>query len=84
MPNLFANEKGKVMDNKKIIKLREYFFSVPSLFGRKTEKDFKIFFLKYEFAELKRIANTNYKRLPKNYVKNVQKYNELKQLLGGA
>ena len=72
------------MDDKKIKKLREYFFSVPSLFGRKTEKDFKIFFLKYEFAELKRIANTNYKRHPKNYAENVQKYNELKQLLGGA
>ena len=46
------------MDDKKIMKLREYFFSVPSLFGKKTEKDFKIFFLKYKFAELKRIANT--------------------------
>ena len=72
------------MDNKKIMKLREYFFSVPSLFGRKTEKDFKILFRKYEFAELKRIANTSYKIPPKNYAENVQKYNELKQLLGGA
>jgi len=69
----------------KIEKLREIFFNTPSVDGKKkTEEDFKICYLPYEFAKLKKIANTNYKRPPKNYEEKVQRYNELKQLLGGA
>ena len=69
----------------KIEKLRELFFNTPSVDGeKKTEEEFKICYLSYEFAELKKVANTNYKRPPKNYEEKVQRYNELKQLLGGA
>ena len=69
----------------KIEKLREIFFNTPSVDGKKkTEEDFKICYLPYEFAKLKKIANTNYKKLPKNYAENVQRYNELKKLIGGA
>ena len=50
----------------------------------KTEKDFKIFYLPFEFAKLKRIANTNYKRHPKNYEINISRYNEIKKMIGGC
>ena len=71
--------------NMKIDKLKELFFNTPCVYGnKKTEKDFKIFYLRYEFAKLKRIANTNYKKPPKKYAEKVQKYNKLKQLIGGA
>ena len=75
----------KKMNIRKVEKLRQLFFNTPCVYGnKKTEEDFKIFYLQYEFAELKRIANTKYKKTPKKYVEKVQKYNELKQLIGVA
>ena len=66
-------------------KLKKIFFSTPCVTGKeKTEKDFKIFYLPFEFAKLKRIANTNYKRHPKNYEINISRYNEIKKMIGGC
>ena len=71
------------MTIKKIEKLRKYFFSAPSLFGKKTEEDFKFFLQSYEFEELRRIANTKYIRPPKDYEQKLQRYSELRRNIGG-
>ena len=65
-------------------KLKKIFFSTPCVTGKeKTEKDFKIFYLPFEFAKLKKVVNKNYKRPPKNYSEKITRYNEIKRIMGG-
>ena len=65
-------------------KLRELFFNAPCVFRKeKTEKDFQIFYLPFEFAKLKKVVNKNYKRPPKNYAEKITRYNEIKRIMGG-
>ena len=40
-------------------KLRELFFNAPCVFRKeKTEKDFQIFYLPFEFAKLKKVSES--------------------------
>ena len=83
--NLWRNMKiTKKNINLSEEKLKKLFFNTPCVTGKeKTEKDFKIFYLPFEFAKLKKVANTNYKRHPKNYEEKISRYKEIKQIMGG-
>lgn len=71
------------MKIEKIKKLRQLFFSTPSLLENKTEEEFKQFLLQYEIADLQRTAKKEYIKPPKDYFDKIQRYNELRESIGG-